>query len=121
MAVAERVLAEHQADFEEARKEYQAWFDYNKAVLEASMRELELESEGSSPDVSDYDRSCRAIETTSRAESLPPPPAPFCIRLTSRRPAAAAPASRRTSECGEVLGTFSPSLDVSYVRLYVLY
>ena len=55
MAVAERELAEREAHFEEARKEYQAWFDYNKAVLEASMRELELESEGSSPDVSDSD------------------------------------------------------------------
>jgi len=55
MSVAERVLAERQADFEEARKEHQAWFEYKKAMLEASIRELELESEGSSPDVSDSD------------------------------------------------------------------
>ena len=55
MAVAERVLAERQAGFEEARLEYIAWFEYKKALLEASMRELELESEGSSPDVSDSD------------------------------------------------------------------
>ena len=55
MAVAERVLAERQAGFEEARLEHQAWFEYKKALLEASMRELELESEGSSPDVSDSD------------------------------------------------------------------
>ena len=53
MAAAERVLAERQEDFEEARLGHQAWFEYRKALLEASMRELELQSDGSSPDVSD--------------------------------------------------------------------
>ena len=53
MDVAERVMAERQACFEEARLQHQAWFEYRKAKLEASMRELELESDGSSPDVSD--------------------------------------------------------------------
>ena len=48
-------MAERQACFEEARLQHQAWFEYRKALLEASMRELELESDGSSPDVSDSD------------------------------------------------------------------
>ena len=55
MAVAQRVLAERQEDFEEARLGHQAWFEYRKALLEASMRELELQSDGSSPDISDSD------------------------------------------------------------------
>ena len=55
VAVAESVMAGRQARFEEARLEYIAWFEYKKAMLEAKMRELELESDGSSPDVSDYD------------------------------------------------------------------
>ena len=38
--VAERVMAERQACFEEARLQHQAWFEYRKALLEASMREL---------------------------------------------------------------------------------
>ena len=55
VAVAESVMAGRQARCEEARLEYIAWFEYKKAMLEAKMRELELESDGSSPDVSDYD------------------------------------------------------------------
>ena len=55
VAVAESVMAGRQARLEEARLEYIAWFEYKKAMLEAKMRELELESDGSSPDVSDYD------------------------------------------------------------------
>ena len=55
VAVAESVMAGRQARFEEARLEYIAWFEYKKAMLEAKMRELELESDGSSPDVSDHD------------------------------------------------------------------
>ena len=84
VAVAESVMAGRQARLEEARLEYIAWFEYKKAMLEAKMRELELESDGSRPTSPTTTRT-RCSRWTSSCRAASSPSTPMHLRVNRRK------------------------------------